>query len=205
MRLRAGTVALLAALALGGCASGREPAITQPLPQEPTTSARWTAALGQTVSLLEAGRYADADSGLAGFASRWAGTPEAADALYWRALLRLDPANPGATARDALVAIDAYLAGGAEQPHYDELLVLRRLAGNLERVRMLAAEAERARVQPPPADTSAAIVARQAEEITRLRTELEGTKAELERLRRRIRPDPPGAPAARPPRAAPRP
>ena len=192
---RAGALALLAALAVGGCASGREPAITQPLPQEPTVASRWTTALDQAVSFLEAGRYAEADTALSGFAARWAGTPESADALYWRALLRLDPANPGATARDALVAIDAYLAGGADQPRYDELLVLRRLAGNLERVRLLAAEAERARVQPP-VDTSSAIVARQAEEIARLRSELESTKADLDRLRRRIRPDPP----ARPPR-----
>ena len=200
MRVCAGGLALVAALTIGGCASGREPAITQPLPQEPTVASRWTTSLGQAVSYVEAGRYAAADSALSDFAARWAGTAESADALYWRALLRLDPANPGATARDALVAIDAYLAGGADQPRYDELLVLRRLAGNLERVRLLAAEAERARVEPPPVvDTLTAVVTRQAEEILRLQAELQRTQAELERLRRRIRPDPP-APGVRPPR-----
>jgi hypothetical protein len=196
VRGRTGVVAVLAALAAAGCGAGREPAIAQPLPQEPAVAARWDTTLAHTVALVEAGRYAEADTALTTFAARWAGTAESANAAYWRALLRLDPANPGATARDALVAIDAYLAGGAELPRYDELLVLRRLAGNLERVRLLAAEAERARMQPP-VDTSSAIVTRQAEEIQRLRTELERTTAELDRLRRRIRPDPPARPPPR--------
>lgn len=195
VRRRAALVA--ACLLVGGCVSGREPTMAQPPQPQPAADTGWTAARTRAVDLAEAGRYGDADSVLAAFARGRRGTAEGSDALYWRALLLLDPANPTATPREAIVAIDAYLAGGAAQPHYEELLVLRRLAGNLERIRLLAVEAESLRVAPPVDTTAAAaLAAQQAAEITRLKAELERTQAELERLRRRIRPD---AAGGRPP------
>lgn len=189
MSARLRVACLAALLVLGGCASGREPAISPPAPQPATSDTQWTSTRTAAVRLAEMGRYGDADSLLARFAARHTGTPQGAAALYWRALLHLDPANPTTTPRDAIAAIDAYLAGGAAQPHYEELLVLRRTAGHLERIRLLAAEAERVRSVVPATDSSTVVIARQAEEITKLKSELEKALGELERLRRRIRPE----------------
>jgi len=139
---------------------------------------------------VDAGRYAEADSTLGAFEIRHAGTPESAEARYWRALVRLDPANPEGTPRSALAAIDAYLAGGVDQPHYTEALVLRRVA---------SARLATSQVAPPvDADSAAPPVAPEVERlrvaedsIRALRAELERTEAELDRIRRRIRPSPP--------------
>ena len=114
--------ALAAALAfslLPGCGSRPVPEPAPAPEQASTVTERWSTAGAQALRLAESGRYGEADSVLAAFATRHPGTTEAADALYWRALLRLDPANPTGGPRDAVVAIDAYLAGGTSLPRYE--------------------------------------------------------------------------------------
>jgi hypothetical protein len=163
-----------------------------PPPSPPPATAAWTSTVGTVRSLVDAGRYADADSTLGAFEIRYAGTPESAEARYWRALVQLDPVNPQGTPRSALGAIDAYLAGGMEQPRYTEALVLRRVASRL-------LEPRRA-VLPVGVDSTTPAVAPEVERlriaedsIRALRAELERAEAELDRIRRRIRPTPPPA------------
>jgi hypothetical protein len=164
------------------------PVDTSAPPAPPPAAAEWSATLASVGTLVDAGRYAEADSALDAFATRHSGTPESAEARFWRALVHLDPANPDAEPRAALAAIDAYLAGGIEQPRYLEALVLRRTATELAGPRPA----------PPPVDSVAPPVPPEVDglraatdTIRQLRTELERTQAELERIRRRIRPGPP--------------
>ena len=172
------------ALALLVTACGHRPAAVVAAPvDEAALESAWGATLTDLRAQLENGRYDAADSDLANFAQRYAGTPQASQALFWRAVVALDPANRTATPRDAMVAVDAYLAGGRSQPLYDAALVLRRTATTLETLRRPVVVAA---PPAPPADSSDRIKA--AEEIQRLRAELEKTQAELDRIKKRIRP-----------------
>ena len=177
--------ALALALVLAGCRGpAAPPAVVTPTP-EPT--AAWPAALETVQALVANGRHADADSALADFSARHLGTPQSTEALYWRALVRLDPANAEATPRDALAALDAYLAGGAALPRYQEALVLRRTATLLDGARRVPS------IAGPDTTSVAEPIAperlRATQDTVRaLREELARTQAELERIRRRLRP-----------------
>ena len=181
---------VIAALALAACAPRPEvePAAPAPLP----VVAAWDSTLAGVRSLLGERRYLAADSTLAAFETRHAGTAESGDARWWRAVLQLDPQNPDGSPRGAIAAIDAYLAGGIEQPRYDEALLLRRAAESLDRPAPVPVTV--------PTDSAAidslvsARLRAATDSIRALRTELERTQAELDRIRRRIRPGPPIAP-----------
>lgn len=182
---RRSAAALVLVLAIAGCrGAAAPPAVFAP----PQPDGAWPAALDSVETLIANGRHADADSTLAGFSARYFGTPQSTEALYWRALVRLDPANGGATPRDALAALDAYLAGGASLPHYQEALVLRRTASLLDGARRVPSLAS--------PDTSSAELVPVAPERLRatqdtvraLREELARKQAELDRISRRLRP-----------------
>ena len=59
-----------------------------------------------------AGNYAVADKLLTEYGSRYPASPEAAEAMYWRALYKMDPSSPVAAPHDAAVLLDGYLASG---------------------------------------------------------------------------------------------
>lgn len=179
-------------LAAAGCRGAAAPPIVVAPPPEPSSA--WPAALATVQELVANGRHAEADSALAAFSATHLGTSESTEALYWRALVRLDPANAGATPRDALAAIDAYLAGGASLPHYQEALVLRRTASLLDGARRVPAlegpDTTSIALPVPPERLRAT-----QDTVRALREELARTQAELERIRRRLRP--PGAASPR--------
>ena len=183
-RLRAlGRLAVVAvALVASACAHPAAVVGATPVDEAALESA-WGATLTDLRTHLETGRYDAADSDLATFAQHYAGTPQAGQALFWRAVVALDPENRTSTPREALVAIDAYLAGGRSQPLYDAALVLRRTATTLETLRRPVVVAA---PPAPPADSTERLKA--AEEIQRLKAELEKTQAELDRIKKRIRP-----------------
>lgn len=167
-----------------------------PLRRSPTaaelTVREWSQALADARVAAESGKHADADRVLATFASRHPGTPQAMETLYWRGLYRLDAANRVHTATDALAMLDAYLlarpADTTVYPFRHEVVVLRRVAAATEQLgRALAsAQRERAASPPPPADPRPVDVAARDQEIQRLRDELTATKAELDRIKRRL-------------------
>jgi hypothetical protein len=169
-------MALLVSCASGGAA---------PPPAAPPPATAWDSTLAVVKQRVARGEYAAADSSLVAFAATRPETPESREAVFWRALVMLDPANPDATPRDALLAIDAYLAGGATQPHFQEALLLRRTASRLERARTPVVTAT---ITPPPVADDTARARAMADSLKALRLELERTQAELERIRRRIRP-----------------
>lgn len=146
----------------------------------------WPAALGNAQRAAEAGRHAEADRTLERFATDNRDAPQAAEALYWRALFALDPANRSATPRAALATLELYLARPGIA-HRAEALVLRRTAAALDTLGVTLAR--RAETPPPPAPAAAVDRARE-EEMQQLRDSLTKTSAELERIRRRLAPPP---------------
>ena len=130
----------------------------------------------------------------------------AEEALYRRALVYLDPANPRGSLDSAAVLLDRYVASGVERRHVGEALAIRRLidqAQELQRVEVviqnLSAEQRRADAEEKrdTADKRDSATKRSeparprpsaeaAREIQRLRDELKAANAELERIRKRL-------------------
>jgi hypothetical protein len=141
---------------------------------EPVATA-WPATLVAAHRELTESRHERADQLLSEFASGYAGTAEAVEAIYWRALIALDPANGRASPRDAAALLSQYLESRHPLTHRAEASVLHRLASSLPEPRRIA---EPARAAPTDGSRDA--------EIQKLKTELEETKAELERIRKRL-------------------
>ncbi len=186
------------ALAAAGCS--QRPLFLQPRPER-----EWPATLQAAKEAARQGRYAEADSLLARFGADNAGSYQAREAAYWRALFRVDPANDQASTTDALRALNEYFAEGSTADGYDEATVLRRVVQHtdsltraLSQARQLIAEAEAAAAEPEPEPAAPrpaqpAAVARTArqtrnlvEEVRRLRDDLSKANQELERVRRRL-------------------
>ena len=143
------------------------------------SAASWAATLVAAQRDVERGRHADADRTLREFAERAPGSPEAAGALYWRALIMLDPASRTGSTREASALLERYLASDVPLIHRTEAMVLQRVAS--------AAAAASSR--PATSDS----------EVKALKEELEQTRAELERIRKRLAAPPPSAaPPAQP-------
>lgn len=163
------------ALAVSACATG------QPKLAEPVAAPRseWNAWLVQASQEATAGNYAVADRLLSDYTSRYPATPEAAEAMYWRALYKLDPSNSVGTPKEAAVLLDGYLASGTTM-HRGEAQTLRRVASALEAAKG-AANTPATKTEVVKVDDKS-----QAEEVTRLRDELSRANAELERIKRRL-------------------
>jgi hypothetical protein len=168
-------VPLVLALVVSACMPAK------PRPPEPATSphSEWTAWLVQASQEATAGNYSVADRLLTEYGTRYPATPEAADAMYWRALYKLDPSNSAATPKDAGVLLDGYLASGTTT-HRSEAQTLRRVASALETAKTSTA--------PGPTKTEIVKVDDKSrdEELVRLRDELSRANAELERIKRRL-------------------
>ena len=173
IRLR--TVPLVFALLTSACVQAK-PRIPEPAP---SPRSEWNAWLLQASQEATAGNYAVADRLLTEYGTRYPATPEAADAMYWRALYKLDPSNPAGTPRDAAVLLDGYLATGTTTLR-PEAQSLRRVATALEAPKPSAAAA--------PTKTEIVKVDDKSrdEEVARLREELSRANAELERIKRRL-------------------
>ena len=164
-------------LAVSGC-QGLTRAAEAP---SPDAHSEWAASLTQTWQELGAGRYAVADRLLAEYQSRYPASIDAIEAMYWRAIYRLDPANPAASTHEAIALLDAYLAS-SQTPHRTESQILRRIAVALDaRPKEVAASNSNTAPTTAPKDDKA-----QADEITRLKDELAKANAELERIKRRL-------------------
>lgn len=155
-----------------------------PPPPPPTPLPRispWPGILVRAQRLAERGQYEEADEVLAQFAVEHPATPEGAEADFWRALFKADPANAAVNVREQLAALDTYLSGGPEMPRYVEAQVLRRLVEAVDSTRSVVVAVRAA------AD---ARVDAKNDEVKRLSDEVEKTLAELERIRRRLVPRP---------------
>ena len=180
--------ATLAAIALAGCAT---PGLLRSRPNEQATppaanATSWATTLLAAQRDVERGRHADADRLLREFADRAAPAPEAAETMYWRAVFMLDPGASNTAPKDALALLGRYLGAKVPLAHRTEALVMQRIATALVSARETAGAGAGARSGATEAEVKA------------LKDELEQTKAELERIRKRLAP-PPTTPPPVPP------
>jgi hypothetical protein len=169
---------LVLCVTLGACRSGQ---VSTGTPQ-PAPRAEWHATLAQASLDVSAGRYAVADRVLMDFTTRNPSSADAAEAMYWRALYKLDPANQSPNPKEAALLLDGYLAS-FEAPRKAEAAMLRRLATLLE-----------TRVAAPNVGGGTTLVPKvelppdkaKDDEIQRLKDELAKANAELERIKRRL-------------------
>jgi len=169
-------------------------------------SGTWGSILTYAQQNATVGRYDVADSVLVEFARQYPGSEDAVETTYWRALFRMDPSNQHASITNAMAGLDGYLADPRPRKHVAEAKVMRRVAGQLDAMNHLAANAmtqakdaqataSNAKAQAADARADAAKAAEQpmnsADEIKHLKDELAKANAELERIRKRLQPPPP--------------
>jgi hypothetical protein len=165
----------------------------------PDSHREWPTALEAAQFAAQQGRYESADSILASFAGRHAGTTEALETAYWRALFKLDSLDRPEALTPAMALLDSYLADDRPREHVAEAKSLRRIATQLDALntRALAVmtvpqtreplSSSRPSELKPSADQVAADA-----EIKRLKDELAKANAELDRIRRRLTRPPSG-------------
>ena len=176
MSRRAPVVALVVLLAGSGCLPVRRSAAE--VAPSPTAATEWPAVHAQAMTDARESRHPVAEKALTDFATRFPGSPEAAEVPYWRALLKLDPANPAAL-REAISLLESYLATTPSGAHRTEATTFRGLGLALEQ-RNAALAAIPPAGAPRPEDKA------REEDIQKLRDELAKANAELDRIRRRV-------------------
>ena len=192
---------LLSALAFAGCAP-----ITHVV--GPAPARNWPSTLSSAQHSAARGEFDAADTTLAEFARRYPTSREALETSYWRAVYALDPSNRAESIPGAISSLDAYLADTRPRDHVLEATTLRRVAGQLDALNRIAANAiaqakdanaaaaiaralSDSRIDTSrPGSSDAAPTAADAE-IKRLKDELAKANAELERIRRRLAQPPP--------------
>ena len=170
--MRRGLRALMLLAAVASLANG---CISRPRFLRSGSERAWAGAYESARGAAERGEYARADQILADFGRAYPDAAEGIESVYWRAVYKLDPANPAANTRDALAGLDAYLARSRNALHRGEATTLRRLAQQL-----LALDRALVAKDAPASD------APRDEEVRKLREELQATKDELERIKRRL-------------------
>jgi hypothetical protein len=177
---RASRLALVC-LILGGCGPLRSASSS---PSESDARGDWRTVSTQASQEVQAGRYSAADRLLADFAARHGGTSAAADAAYRRALYRADPANPNASAKEAMAILDSNLATSPQGPRRTDAAALRRLVAALD-ARPAVVTVNTPSSAPSSAPSRAEEKARD-EELAKMKDELAKANAELERIKRRL-------------------
>lgn len=179
---RTAAALLISLVVTGGCVRQPPPPLPPPVELPVPEIDPWPGILAQAQRLVEAGDYDAADRVLARYALEHQGSPEGAEADFWRALFKVDPFNRGVTTRMKLAALDTYLHGGPSMPRYMEVLILRRLVETIDSTRAVVAAVQ---------DSAQARSSARDEEVRRISEELDKAVAELERIRRRLAPRPP--------------
>ena len=124
----------------------------------------------------DSGQFATADSILTAFEHVEAGSADASESAFWRAMLRADPRNPAFEPAEARRGIEAYLAAPNPRRRTEAGVMLRMLdlADSLRVVQ--AAQRSSAETRDRARD----------EEVQKLRDDLQRTQAELDRIKRRL-------------------
>ena len=168
----------LVCASIAGCSSlpSKQPPVAAQQESE------WNTLMSQVDFQIFGGRYDEADRLLASYIARNPTNPRTPGALYWRALYKLDPANPASSPHDAIALLDSYLASAGAVLHRADAQVLRRIAVVLE-VRQAVATAPPATTPPvaPSHDDKA-----KDEELAKTKDELAKANAELERIKKRL-------------------
>jgi hypothetical protein len=143
--------------------------------------------LAEAKTTAAAGQFRESDRVLARYAVEHPEDPAGADALYWRAVLNLEPSNQSRSVDTAIAQLDAYLASPKPLRHLDEAMALRDLAADtqeLAKVQTALRQARSAGTDQSGGEGRGGEEA--AKEIQRLRDELAAANAELERIKKRL-------------------
>lgn len=172
----------LAALALACRPAAPPEAAPAPVLPAVTVSpaaSEWPGTLAEALRAAQAADFAAADRALLAFSVRHAGTPQGIESDFWRAIVKADPANTAASTRERIALFDAYLAAGPDAPRHLEAMVFRRLLESVESatgaLATLRSETETKRRS-------------REDEIRKLSEDLDRTMAELDRIKKRLRP-----------------
>lgn len=182
-----GLATILATLALtaGACRRAAPPPAPVVVESPHAVAERaWASTRDSVTAMQQRGEAAPADSLLTEFRAHFAGTPAATAALFWRALLRADPANALNAPRAADADLAAYQAVEDAPPLHVPAGIVRRLLAQNDSLRQVVGATRAAAALLIPRDS----LKPRDEEIARLRTELEQARAELDRVRRRLAP-----------------
>jgi hypothetical protein len=167
---------LLGALALfAGCVARHQ------RPPEPTSEQRLLEAITRARVAASAGQHDEAEAILTRFVNANPSTPQAREAAYWRAVLRLESAISQADRTEAKRDLAAYLADTTMTAHQTEARIIQNLLTAVDAATHASDSANAAARQ--------AATAREEElkkEIQSLREQLEKTNDELERIKRRL-------------------
>jgi len=147
-------------------------------PPAPSAAAVWPSVHAQIETHVRESRPDSAEHALTEFAQRFAGSPEAAEVPYWRAIVHLDPAS-STSLHESMAMLDAYLANTPAGSHRTEAALLHRLGQTLE-------QRNAALAAVPPATAARPDDKARDEELQRLRDDLAKANSELARIRRRL-------------------
>ena len=170
---RKSSIALAAAFALAACSSRGH------APERPAPVKAYADALEAAEERVDKGDHAGADRILSEFALKAAGTTEATEISFWRALYMVDPANKRTSIPEGIRALDIYLATPGTRWYRAPAEVLRRTAQSVQALR--TASQGQARI----VGRDTVFVSRE-EEIAALRDQLARANAELERIKKRL-------------------
>jgi hypothetical protein len=155
----------------------------------PTPADReWESTLGTAQQLAANARYASADSVLADFVQRQPGTAGAREAVFWRGVFALEPANSAASVHGARTAFETYLADSGTLTHRAEARALGRAASVIDSLFQVRTDSIPA-VHLVVGEDSLRDTAREQEmlkNLKRLQDSLDKTTAELDRIKKRL-------------------
>jgi hypothetical protein len=148
----------------------------------------WTATLDSAQRLAADSQFASADTLLATFAQGTPGSIGAQEAVFWRGVFLLEPANRIGNVHDAGAAFDSYLAGPGHLPHRSEAIVLRRTAQLIDSLMQSRTIDSVPAMTLIVSDSSKATEREQdmAKMVKVLQDSLNKTNAELERIKKRL-------------------
>ena len=149
----------------------------------PPALSGWPVTLAGAAKAAESGDYDAADRLLITHGLTHPGTAGAVEAALWRAIFASDPQNRRFEYSERLGLIDAAIAAGNRGPRAVEAAILRRLVEVSDSM---------AAVMTIMRTNSDQRLRARDEEVRRLADELDRTTAELERIRKRLAPRPPG-------------
>ncbi|MBA2685351.1 MAG: hypothetical protein H0U66_12765 [Gemmatimonadaceae bacterium] len=188
--MRIGRLVLLASAVMFGCA---HPRAVEPVPAD----VAWLHTLDSAQRLAAKTQYASADSMLAMFARNEPGSLGAHEAIFWRGVFLLDPANKGGSRHEAFSAFEGYLSSTDPLPHRTEATVLRHLSRVLDSLSQSRSMDSVPAMHLVVSDDSLKSNARDQEVSGMLKTlqdSLNKTTAELERIKKRLTTTTPGKP-----------
>ncbi|MCC7053076.1 MAG: hypothetical protein IT355_07385 [Gemmatimonadaceae bacterium] len=182
LHVRSRLLPLVVTVALVSCrtaAPAAAPPVAPPPLPAPSVTSQWVAVQGAVLALVAENRTAAADSSLQQFAREFARTNEGDRARWWRALMRADQRAATGDPTLAIAQIDSLLADSLSQEIRAEATIIRRNFVAIDSVRRLEV---RRRTQATQTATE------RLDELKTTRDSLGKLQAEIDRLRRRLRP-----------------